>query len=178
MSKLTVLEYPGSYSARTRHNAQSAQLTVAFAVDFTTAGERLTRSAAGTSYLGFNLNVDIPLIAARRLYSIVRGRNFRTINIAGNGIYTLAKFGWSQLRVNQYLLEVLNNVHRHWPLFKVVSGGQTGADIAGLAAAYAIDVPEVTAVLPKGFKQRLVDGRDVFQTEQSIISQIKSSVFD
>ena len=43
------------YHDRTVINASWADLTVAFAIDFGTAGERLTRKAAGDRYLPVNI---------------------------------------------------------------------------------------------------------------------------
>ena len=43
------------YHDRTVMNAREADLTVAFAVDFSTAGEKLTREAAGDRYLAIGL---------------------------------------------------------------------------------------------------------------------------
>jgi hypothetical protein len=44
-----------SYAARTRHNAEVSDLTAAFALDFTTSGELMTKRAAGDKL------VEIPL---------------------------------------------------------------------------------------------------------------------
>ena len=40
-----------SYAPRTFANAKSADLTIAFAIDFGTAGEQLTKKAAGQRYV-------------------------------------------------------------------------------------------------------------------------------
>lgn len=50
MKKLIIKESTSSkYTPRTYYNAKSADLTVAFAVDFSTAGERCTHKAAGAN---------------------------------------------------------------------------------------------------------------------------------
>ena len=53
---LTVMEsYSPKFHDRTVENARWADFTVAFAVDFTFPGERLTATAAGEEYLPFDL---------------------------------------------------------------------------------------------------------------------------
>ncbi len=84
-----------SYSHRTYTNAAGAGLTVAFAIDFATAGEKLTHKAAGARYAAIHLGSDA-LIAARQLYRQLRQHNSCTLNVAGNGIYTLAQHGFDQ----------------------------------------------------------------------------------
>ena len=148
------------YRDRTIDNARSAALTAAFAVDFETAGERLTRRGAGESYLACPLSDD-PTNAARAIYRRLRngGTAAPTINIAGNGMHTLHKHGWTQERANGYVFEALAKVHEHWPIGRIISGGQTGIDTAGIVAARAIGIP-ATALLPRGFVQRDRDGAD------------------
>lgn len=72
------------------------------------------------------------------------------LNVAGNGIYTLIKKGVEQETINQYVYDVVSLVHKHWPLDKIVSGGQTGVDTAGLVTGCALDIDTVGHG-PKGF---------------------------
>lgn len=44
-----------SYPSRTRENANWSDITIALAQDFNTAGERLTKNAAGNKYVSFTL---------------------------------------------------------------------------------------------------------------------------
>lgn len=170
--KLEVLEHPSpNYSPRTWVNARAADLTVAFAVDFTTAGEKLTHKAAGDRYVGIDLATE-PIQAARVLYRAMRAHGAKTLNVAGNGIYTLAKHGWTQVRVDTYVFNVLAKVHEHWPIKHVRSGGQTGVDMAGIAAAHALDI-DALALLPKGFIQRGVDRVDRVIGPDSILATIQ-----
>ena len=180
---LTLTQHASSgYKPRTLHNAASATLTVAFALDFNTAGERLTKKAAmsaGTHrYVAIPLNTD-PLEASRMVYramldlircELVHDR-IMVLNIAGNGIYSLSEHGWTQDRVNQYVYQVLTKVNEHLNIHRIVSGGQTGADIAGLVAAVAMGVDAV-GTLPKGFLQRGIDGVDREYDESVIRKQI------
>lgn len=92
---ITINEIGTGYAERTKLNASSAGLTVAFAVDFETAGERLTaRSASRTKYLGILIQ-EVPDVEGMAWNLIDRmwflSKNTKTLNIAGNGIYTLAK---------------------------------------------------------------------------------------
>lgn len=160
----------GYFSPRTYFNVSSAGLTVAFAVNFETAGEKLTRKAAGDNYLAIPLGED-PLVAARALYRELKNRGAKVLNVAGNGIYTLIPKGWTQEGINAYLFTVIGKVQQHWPLEKIVSGGQTGADLAGVTVAYALGIRAV-ATLPKGFLQRGPDNKNVFQSEMAIRNQI------
>ncbi|WP_216361005.1 putative molybdenum carrier protein, partial [Comamonas thiooxydans] len=75
-----------SYVPRTEENAKSADVTVAIAVDFNTAGERLTRRAAEPRYVAVPYGIDVAT-AAEILSSFMREHSARTLNVAGNGIY-------------------------------------------------------------------------------------------
>lgn len=171
---LLILQHSSShYGPRTYENAKSCALTAAFAVDFGTAGERLTHKAAGQKYVGISVT-DEPIAAARQLYKALRYHDAHTLNIAGNGIYTLAKHGWSQAEMDAWLYEVLKTVCEHWKVDVVRSGGQTGVDLAGLAAAYALGISAI-GLLPRGYLQRSADGVDREQTEQFISTEIRSA---
>lgn len=175
MSELRICEHPSpKYAPRTEHNAKSAGLTVAFALDFSTMGERLTRRVAGEKYLAIDLNTE-PIQAARDLYKAMRLHGATSLNVAGNGIYTLQAKGWSQARVDRYVFAVLGKVAEHLPLKLVVSGGQTGVDIAGITAAHALGIQAV-ATLPGGFLQRDANGKDSSHTREEIESQVRQGV--
>mgnify|MGYP001759754265 CR=1 FL=1 len=161
------------YSQRTYHNARTSQLTVAFAEDFNTAGERLTRKAAGEDkYVHFHLS-ESPLDVARKLYVVCKKRNIKKLNIAGNGIYTLKKKGWKQETINQWVYDVISLVHAHHGFDSIISGGQTGVDLAGAIAADACAVPHVEMTLPKGFLQRSIDNQEIIQTERDVLAQVQ-----
>lgn len=169
---LTVQAHTSSrYSPRTYANAHGADLTVAVAIDFSTAGERLTQKAAGDRYLAIQLEGD-PVAAARKLYAELRRRNASTLNVAGNGIYTLSRHGWSQEQVNQWIHAMLSKVAAHWPLTLVRSGGQTGIDIAGVAAAHTLGL-DALALLPAGYIQRYEDQIDKQHSQSEITNQIE-----
>ncbi len=159
------------YSPRTFANAKVADLTVAFAVEFCTAGEKCTHKAAGDRYVSIDILRSSPIEAARVLWKHCNRWEVQTLNIAGNGIYTLANHEWSQERINQYVYDVLAILTKYLPIFKIVSGGQTGVDIAGLVAAYKLGIPCV-GTLPKGFIQRDFSGRDREYPKERIVNDI------
>ncbi len=160
-----------SYSPRTYANAHGADLTVAVAVDYSTAGERLTHKAAGDRYLAIPLGGD-PISAARKLFVELRKHDAHTLNVAGNGIYTLSGHGWDQEQANEWVHAMLAKVSAHWPITLVRSGGQTGIDIAGVSAAHALGL-ETLALLPAGFIQRYQDQIDRPHSQQEIREQIE-----
>jgi hypothetical protein len=160
------------YGPRTRFNANAATLTVAFAHDFNTAGERLTRSAAGDRYLAVPLLSD-SVEASRRLFVALRPFAHRVLNVAGNGLHSLARQDIKQEAVNAWVLDVIERVHRHLPLHQIVCGGQTGVDIAGAIAGQVLGI-DTCVTLPPGFQQRHADGLDVCHTELEIRGQIEA----
>ena len=166
-----------SYQPRTKYNASKADLTVAFAVDLSTYGEQATKKFAGTKYIGFDLlspSCTIENMVGLLVYEM-QVKNLKTLNIAGNGIYTLTKFGMSQPQINQIVYEVIHNCHHLWPISKIYTGGQTGVDIAGAVAAIACQIP-VEITFPKGFKQRTESGKDIDNTRESILGQLLDMV--
>lgn len=171
---LSLVEHSSpNYSPRTYHNANSADLTVALACDFSTAGEKLTHKAAGSNYLGVPIQFTPQDTAKMILFHLhERGLANPTINIAGNGIYTLTKkLGWSQHAVNLHVTHALALAHREIPIKQIVSGGQTGVDIAGIVAAHLLKI-DAEATFPKGFVQRFEDGKDICRTEADIRREV------
>ncbi len=178
MSKLTIKEHKSaSYAPRTYHNAASADVTIALAVDHTTAGEKCTQKAVAAAK-SWILKLDPnnkSINSARAMCHFLKHRDARTINVAGNGIYTWAKEGWTQERINAYLVCALKLVHTHHPIDKIVSGGQTGTDIAGAVAAVKLGI-DCVLTYPKGFKMRFEDGKDVEMSEEEIRQMISHYV--
>lgn len=168
---IEILEHKSSsYGPRTYANAANADVTIALAVDYSTAGERLTHKAAGEKYLALPLSNPWK-DNARLLYKHMKLHNCKTVNVAGNGIYTLDKHEWIQVEINCYVYYILDIVSDHLPIDRIISGGQTGVDIAGGWAAVKLGIP-CTLTLPKGFIQRHEDGKDVCHTQAEILAQI------
>lgn len=170
-AQLTVADHQSSgYRDRTKHNADSAGLTVAIAADYTTAGERLTKNVAGDRYVAVPLNVT-PAAGGAQLAAAMRQKGTTTLNVAGNGIYTLAGHGHTQASINQHVFDLISAAHAIHPITKIVTGGQTGVDLAGAVAAKKLGIPAVVT-LPKGFVQRDAQGRDAQHTAAEIEKQI------
>lgn len=117
-------------------------------------------------------NLCDDLTAARHLFAMLRKHNCHIVNVAGNGIYTFAKHGFGQVNVNDAVYNILQTVDKHWPIHHVISGGQTGADLAGLVAAAQLGI-ECTGMWPKGYKMRFEDGIDRNHTQSEIMEIIK-----
>jgi len=166
LDKLTIAEdmRPG-YGPRTYVNAKSADLTVAFAVDFTSAGEITTYKAAAGKYVSINLHSDTPETAARRIVDYMGQYDVKCINIAGNGIYTLVKYGWSQERINLFVFSTLRLLVSRidHPELSIRSGGQTGVDWAGLVAGVALGLT-TTGYWPRNFRMRDCQKQDFYHS--------------
>ena len=172
INMIEILEHTSSsYGPRTYANAHNSDVTIALAVDYTTAGERLTHKAAGDKYLRLDLEESWKDNARLLWHWIYPYTDGRVVNVAGNGIYTLNRARISQKAVNNYVFQMLEIVHQHAPIDKIISGGQTGVDIAGGWAAVKIGI-DCVLTLPKGFKQRGVDGIDRDHTREEILQQL------
>ena len=175
---LTIQQHKSSsYAPRTYENAAKADVTIAIAVDYNTAGERLTHKAAGEKYLKLdpaNTNIDNARLLYKRLVRDCPGK-IANINVAGNGIYTLHKHGISQEQINLDVYRILRKVYEYFKIDSIRSGGQTGVDLAGGVAGVALGIP-TTLLLPKGFKQRHENGVDVEHTEDEIRAQVLQGV--
>lgn len=163
-----------TYPPRTFHNAKTADLTVAFAEDFTSAGEQLTKKAAGSKYMHIPLNMPA-IEASRMLYRECKKRGVRKLNIAGNGIYTLKDHGWTQESLNQWMYEVLSLVHKHLPFSAIISGGQTGVDFAGGVVGESLGIPTVMT-FPKDFLQRTLTEYAHKQTAEAVLAEVAAQV--
>ena len=159
------------YKERTIINA-SADATIAIAYNFNSKGEELTKSSVlnqNKLYLPVSTDVfasgnDVNMAAgiiAKELNKLPK--NEISLNIAGNGIYTLKEI-MTQNAADNFTLELLQKViERLNPEKKIVSirtGGQTGFDEAGAKAGIKLDIP-TTILAPKGWKFRDSLGNDI-----------------
>ena len=159
------------YGPRTKYNAENADITIAIAVDFNTAGERLTQKCAIGRFIAINPSSS-PESAAERIIEFMTRKGAVSINIAGNGIYSWERAGWSQERVNKYFYDTLALVHAARPIESIRSGGQTGADWAGLVAADALGIAGV-GYFPKGYIQRNSSRVDFNNTPATLRAQLE-----
>lgn len=165
------------YPPRTHHNASTADMTIAFAEDFESLGEKLTKSAvlkAKKIYLPIPLQTD-KRQASIAIFRMCRDHNVTVINIAGNGIYSLAEHGWTQESLNQWVYDVLKPVCQNLPIVQIISGGQTGVDFAGGVAGEVLGLDPVMT-FPKGFLQRTLKAHAYTQTEQNVLDTVAEYV--
>jgi hypothetical protein len=178
---LRILEYgSASYAPRTRYNARTADVTVAFAVDPNTRGEQLTQREARGRYALVEIDVTRGVSeVAEALIAKLEALEIpvRILNVAGNSLHTLAKHGLGQSRIDTWVHGVLTYVHRRYRLEHVLCGGQTGVDIAGAVGAVALGIP-VTVSMPVGFIQRGADGTDRAHTREEVEAQVRGQVRD
>ena len=159
------------YAKRTIFNAE-CDVTMAVAADFSTGGERLTKNAAADRYIDLPLFLDAEE-GAERLIKKLKSKNAKNLNVAGNGIYTLEKKGWSAEAMDLWMFKCIKMALNEHPLDYLQSGGQTGADTSGAVAACACGVP-MRVVLPFGYKQRGEDGKDISRSPDEILEDIKA----
>ena len=156
------------YAARTRVNA-SADATIAIAVDFTSAGEKLTKSTVlqqRKKYIPIVLSDETKLLVDEYAQSIVEelnSINATSLNIAGNGIYTM-KGQYTQEELDEYVYDLLKAVtespNLNSKITSVRTGGQTGIDEAGAKASIRLGIPTIV-LAPKGWKFRNISGQDI-----------------
>jgi len=162
---ITFIEHTSSnYADRTRINAM-ADVTIAMARDYETYGEILTEKCCkenGKMYCKLALANSVIFqsiydrINATYLFSPL------TINIAGNGIYTLKEYGYTQKSLDDIVFQVLSSIFRNVnvPIREFVCGGQTGIDESGAKTGNKLGI-QVTVLAPKTWKFRDITGKDI-----------------
>lgn len=164
---LSIESIQGGYASRTKVNASSG-FTVAVAVDFHTSGETLTKRVSSKGYH----KVPFGECTSRHALAIIKKLgNEDVLNIAGNAIYRFKEYGFDQFDVNMYIFSLLSKIHDNHKISCVISGGQTGADIAGLVSAVALGI-DCVGRYPKGFKMRFKEGVDIYANPNSIYKSI------
>lgn len=160
------------YKARTVLNAR-ADVTIALASDFNTAGERCTFNAvrsANKLYIPVRLkdilNLEMITSVSNQINNNVYGG--WTLNIAGNGIYSLRLSQEVLDKAIRQFLDTLFAITISKPVL-VRSGGQTGVDEAGAKAAAILGIPTVI-LAPYGWLYRDKNGYDI-RDEQSFKSR-------
>lgn len=150
------------YAMRTWDNARLSDLTIAFAIDFNTPGELLTRKAAYGKYQavdiisGFSIYERLdPLARFMRMNKITK------LNIAGSGIYGLKEI-FTQEELDTFIgvfLQTLIFEYYGEPV-SIRSGGQTGVDEAALKAGDKLGL-ETICLAPKHWMFRNIEGKDI-----------------
>lgn len=144
---------------------------MAFAMDFTTAGERVTKSFCkkhNKIYVPVSLSNEMN---STRLQSIItfidnsiyarKLDNGLCLNIAGNGLYTLEK----EQKFYDEWMELFIWALTRWAVDKFIivsacSGGQTGIDEAGAKATDHWKIPTIIRA-PKKWLFRGKNGEDI-----------------
>ena len=164
MGSLIIKDMPSSnYRDRTIYNCQSAAVTLAIAVDFSTAGEVLTKRLASPRYYAVpyedlksksTLNNFVAFLETQRMFT-------RSLHVAGNGIGRFVKVYGSgfQPTLDRNVYVFLKHVHERFPLNKIYAGGQSGVDEAGVKAGLRLGL-HVEATLPRGYRMRGEDNLD------------------
>jgi len=144
------------YPPRTYANA-SADATIAFAFDFGTPGELLTKDAVekqGKLYIQVFPSF-VNSLKIKNVATFVSDAKVKTINIAGNSLPIIIKNNFTQLYCDTFVHEFMKLLINH-PIFDcniqiIRSGGQSGFDEAGIKAAIKLGIPALIHC-PKGFK--------------------------
>jgi len=171
MENITFEESSSSdYADRTVKNA-SADATIAIAVNFDTRGEVKTKSAVESQNKKYiPVDANSLEITSERVNQIVDSLNKvnagmfgLTLNIAGNGIYTM-KGKYTQAQVDEFTYELLKAVLES-PNLKnriasIRTGGQTGFDEAGAKAGMKLGIPTII-LAPKGWIFRNINNVDI-----------------
>jgi len=160
------------YPPRTYENA-SADATIAFAFNFHTPGEILTKDSVRTQgklYLPIKVKLD-GYLEPRKIdlcATDLSNNNVSTLNIAGNQLVTALKNGYNQHAIDEIVYQHLYCIFSS-PEFKteitlIRSGGQSGFDEAGLKAAVRLGIPAL-CLCPKGWRFADANGNDVRNEE-------------
>ena len=186
-----------NFGHRTRANAQWADITIAFAVDFNSPGEITTKEAAGDNYIAVQIPEDGGLYCrgdySKKLDAAVKDLREKIrshpsyspkgtkLNIAGNGASSLARAGFSVEDAMDFITIVLSRTmsqydNNHLAIKEVRSGGQTGADEAGIIAAQGAGL-KCSILAPKGYRMIDADGVEHADREE-FISRFKESYVD
>lgn len=156
------------YRHRTIENAK-ADATLAFAINFSTFGEVLTKNSVISQnkiYIPINLK-KVTFGNASELVeevvSIFNNNSVRSLNIAGNGLYTLKGY-LNQYQINEFVYYFLKSVINSPNLFNKIesirSGGQSGSDLAGIIAAEKLGIDSIV-LAPRFWKFRNKYGEDI-----------------
>ena len=167
MALITFKECPlYGYAARTAVNAESAEVTIAIAIDFNTSGEKHTMQCvinAKKKYIPVKWADLYDIRSCLTHFHYLRSiRHPFVLNIAGNGIYTL-QLDQEKIvdkMIHHFLSVALNGTR----VRKIRSGGQTGVDEAGLKAAVKLGIPAF-CLAPKQWWFRDITGRDIANEE-------------
>ena len=158
-------DYPG----RTHDNVVESDATIAFALDFESPGEKLTKYYCDKYHKPY-IPVDLLIITNKDIEVVIAAlKKFevKTLNVAGNSIYTIARTipkrpeASKQSIIDKVVYTTLASVFTYYPALELIrSGGQSGADEAGLKAAVLLGLPAF-CLAPKGWPYLTREGATV-----------------
>lgn len=165
-----------NYASRTKKNIQLADATIDICIDPNTAGEKLTKKIAleqGKPFLQIVINRQCHTLKSQEkeinnfITKISKINNLK-LNIAGNGLYTLNRYGITQSQANNFVYQLITLFKSHnTKIQEIRSGGQTGFDEAGLIAADKHNIKTI-CLAPKGWRFRDINNKDITNKEQFI----------
>jgi len=157
-----------NYKVRTEENVNNSDLTLAIAIDFDSFGEKITKELtikADKKYIAVSPDGD-PIEKAAKIVAKMNELNLPQkfiLNIAGNGLSTM-KGQILQNEADEFTYILLKTISQNPKLNSKIgsvrTGGQSGFDEAGAKAAIKLGFTTVVH-MPKGFKMRNQDGKDV-----------------
>lgn len=157
-----------NYKVRTEENVQNSDLTIAIAIDFESFGEKITKELCikhNKKYIAVYPDGDI-LDKAQKMVDKINNLDLPqkfVLNIAGNGLSTM-KGKMLQNEADDFTYALLKTLSQNPKLNSKIgsvrTGGQTGFDEAGAKAALKLGFTTVVH-MPKGFKMRNQDGKDI-----------------
>jgi hypothetical protein len=169
------------YNPRTIINAESSTLTLLFCVDKESAGTKLTKRYA-KNYFVIDANNPVEIEFGKLIKKYPNEDVYDKLNIAGNGISTFEKYDITQSQLNYYVYSFLCMVYATFNITHIRSGGQTGADIAGISASKLLLI-DSSLLMPAKHRQRLSGYVDKYyenenQFIESMEQQIKINSYD
>jgi 5'-nucleotidase len=157
-----------NYKVRTEENVNNSDLTLAIAIDFDSFGEKITKELtikADKKYIAVSPDGD-PIEKAAKIVAKMNELNLPQkfiLNIAGNGLSTM-KGQILQNEADEFTYILLKTISQNPKLNSKIgsvrTGGQSGFDEAGAKAAIKLGFTTVVH-MPKGFKMRNQDGKDI-----------------
>ena len=164
-----------NYGHRTWANAEWSDITLAFAADFKSPGEITTKKAAGDKFIGYHLTSEEVMREQDDCFWKAQGRkyadkirsnpNYREegikLNIAGNSMISLSRYGIDADSVQDAIYQVLKNLLSDGIVISEVrSGGQSGADEFGIIAAQRLGL-KCSILAPKGYRFHYKEGEEI-----------------
>ena len=172
-----------NYQHRTFLNVDNAEFTLIFAIDLSTAGEKCTLNAcrncerpAAPFLIGKDGKISTDQMSKlETTIQYLKENNCTSLNIAGNGIYTFAKYGITQKRLNELVTNFIYHlISAGCKITSLRSGGQTGADEAGLIAGDRLGLV-TTCLCPKGWRFRDINNQDI-KSEELFRERFKNDI--